>query len=65
MDSKSGFGLPPKIDRVAKIVIDKSLWKKKAVSTRKLTFDTIDGGCNISHTSVHTYLRTQFDVKPL
>ena len=63
MDSKPKSGRPPKIDRVAKIVIAKSLGKRRQ-STRKLALRLTRGDCNISHTSVHKYLRKSLDAKP-
>ena len=62
-DSMPTSGRPPKIDRVAKIVITKSLGKRRQ-STRKFALRLSRGGCNVSHMSVHRYLRSSFGVIP-
>ena len=63
MESKPNSGRPPKINRVAKIVLKKSLGKRRQ-STRKLASRLSRGGCNVSHMSVHRYLRKSLRVKP-
>ena len=63
MDSMPKSRRPPKIDRVAKIVITKSLGKRRQ-STRKIASRLTRGGCNVSHMSVHRYLRGSLGVKP-
>ena len=63
MKSKPKSGRPPKINRVSKIVLKKSLGKRRQ-STRKLASRLTRGGCNVSHMSVHRYLRKYLGVKP-
>ncbi|KAI6656082.1 hypothetical protein LOD99_11328 [Oopsacas minuta] len=63
MESKPKSGRPPKIDRVAKIVIAKSLGKRRQ-STRKLALRLTRRGCDVSHTSVHRYLRKSLGTTP-
>ncbi|KAI6647471.1 hypothetical protein LOD99_12467 [Oopsacas minuta] len=54
---------PPKINRVAKIVLKKSLGKRRQ-STRKLALRLTRSGSNVFHMSVHRYLRKSLGVKP-
>ena len=61
MDSMPKSGLPPKIDRVAKIGITISLGKRRQ-STRKIASRLTIGGCNVYHMSVHRYLRSSLGV---
>ncbi|KAI6661473.1 hypothetical protein LOD99_13346 [Oopsacas minuta] len=63
MESNPKSGRPPKIDRVAKIVIARSLGKRRQ-STRKLALRLTRRGCNVSHTSVHRYLRKFLGTTP-
>ena len=52
-----------KIDRVGTIVIAKSL-AKRSQSKRKLASKLNKGGCKVSYTTVHRYLRNILAVTP-
>ena len=63
MDLMPKSGLAPKIDRLAKIVITKSLGKRRQ-STRKIASRLTRVGYNVSYMSVHRYLRSFLGVIP-
>ncbi|KAI6657159.1 hypothetical protein LOD99_15945 [Oopsacas minuta] len=63
MESKPKSGRPPKIDRVWKIVIAKSLGKRRQ-SIRKLALRLTRSGYDVSHTSVLRYLRKSLGATP-
>ena len=62
-ESKPKSGRSAKINRVCKIIIAKSLAKRRQ-STRKLAAKLNKGGCKVSHTTVHRYFRNFLGVTP-
>ena len=61
--NKPGRGWKPKLNRVSKIVIGKSL-QKKGFSTRKLTRKLTACGHPVSKSTVHKYLRNNIHAVP-
>ena len=63
LENRQGRGRKPAIGKVPKIVIAKTLGKKMK-STRKISQLLKSKGFQVSHVTVHTYLRKNLGVKP-
>ena len=63
LENRQGRGRKPAIGKVPKIVIAKTLGKKMK-STRKISQLLKYKGFQVSHVTVHTYLRQNLGVKP-